>query len=217
VGHGPRIFGWSLLGPPSFVLNFTFKFVWLTYTADNFQPAKFLSIWRPSSDGSDDIYKPVLGLIGFNNSESIFNVKENHHAGETFMLAPLPSSLASQWFPLFFHSRIATVLLRVSMVAIRLGTCPPSPLFRLWGYNMSCPPLCFFRFFIWRGFKYKNDVYDVFCEEVFMLDGRLYIATLMLKWNAVWCDITDSAGFYILASIKRFLAFFKFLKTAKDG
>ena len=31
---------------------------------------------------------------------------ENHHAGETFMLAPLLFSLAA---PQFFHSRIATV------------------------------------------------------------------------------------------------------------
>ena len=29
------------LAPPSFVLNFTLKFVWLTYTADNFHPEKF--------------------------------------------------------------------------------------------------------------------------------------------------------------------------------
>jgi len=36
----------------------------MTYTADNFQPAKFLTIWRLSGDGSDDIHKPMLGLIG---------------------------------------------------------------------------------------------------------------------------------------------------------
>ena len=35
---------------PRFVLNFTFKFVWLTYTADNFQSAKFLTIWRLSGE-----------------------------------------------------------------------------------------------------------------------------------------------------------------------
>jgi len=42
VGHGPtQTFSWPPAWPPSFVLNFTFKFVWLTYTADNFQPANF--------------------------------------------------------------------------------------------------------------------------------------------------------------------------------
>jgi len=39
--HGPHIFGCSSDWPSSFVLNFMFKFVWLTYTADNFQPAQF--------------------------------------------------------------------------------------------------------------------------------------------------------------------------------
>jgi len=48
----------------SFLLNFTFKFVWLTYTADNFQLAKFLTNWKLSGDGSDDIHKPMLDLIG---------------------------------------------------------------------------------------------------------------------------------------------------------
>ena len=28
-------------GPPSFLLNFTFKFAWLAHTADNFRPARF--------------------------------------------------------------------------------------------------------------------------------------------------------------------------------
>ena len=42
VGHGPsQIFGWPPACPPSFLLNFTFKCVWLTYTADNFHPANF--------------------------------------------------------------------------------------------------------------------------------------------------------------------------------
>jgi len=41
-GHGSsQIFGWPPACPPSFLLNFTFKFVWLTYTADHVQPAKF--------------------------------------------------------------------------------------------------------------------------------------------------------------------------------
>jgi len=41
-GYGPPRF---LVGPPacppSFFLNFTFKFAWLTHTADNFRPAIF--------------------------------------------------------------------------------------------------------------------------------------------------------------------------------
>jgi len=40
VSHTPRFLAGPLLDHPSFVLNFTFKFVWFTYTADNFQPAK---------------------------------------------------------------------------------------------------------------------------------------------------------------------------------
>jgi len=59
----PRFLAGPLLGTPSFVLNFTFKFVWWTYTVDNFQPAKFKTIWRISGDGSDDIHKPMLDLI----------------------------------------------------------------------------------------------------------------------------------------------------------
>jgi len=34
----------------------------LTYTADNFQPAKFEMILRLSGNGFDDIHKPMLGL-----------------------------------------------------------------------------------------------------------------------------------------------------------
>jgi len=42
VGHGPPDFWLApCLAPPSFFPNFTFKFVWLTYTADNFQSVKF--------------------------------------------------------------------------------------------------------------------------------------------------------------------------------
>ena len=37
VGHDPQIFAW----PPSFFLTFPFKFIWLTYTVDNFRPAIF--------------------------------------------------------------------------------------------------------------------------------------------------------------------------------
>jgi len=55
------------------------------------------------------------------------------------------------------------------------------------GHNMKCPPSFFlFRFCIWRGFKNKSDVCHALCEELFMLDGRLYIAKLMLKQSQVW-------------------------------
>jgi len=37
-----------------------------------------------------------------NHSKSIFITVDNHHAGETFMLAPLLFSLALQWHPSFF-------------------------------------------------------------------------------------------------------------------
>jgi len=40
VGHEPpRFLAGSQLRTPSFVLTFTFKFVCLKYTSDNFQPA----------------------------------------------------------------------------------------------------------------------------------------------------------------------------------
>jgi len=48
------------------------------------------------------------------------------------------------------------------------------------------PNFFLFWFCIWRGFKNKSDVYHVLCEELFMLDGRLHIAKLMLKQSFVW-------------------------------
>jgi len=75
------------------------------------------------------------------------------------------------------------------------------------------PHFFLFRFCIWRGFKNKSDVCHVLCEEFFMLYGRPHIAKLMLK---VWCEVTDSVSLHISASIKYFLAFYKFLETVKD-
>jgi len=51
-----------------------------------------------------------------------------------------------------------------------------------------------------------------------MLDGRPHIAMLMLKQSLVRLkqSFTDSVSLEILASIKYFLAFFKFLETVKD-
>ena len=63
------------------------------------------------------------------------------------------------------------------------------PLFQTGGHNMPFPPHFFlFRFCIWRGFKNKSDVCHVLCEELFMLDGRPYVAKLMLKQSLVWYD-----------------------------
>ena len=96
-----------LLVPPSFVLNFTFKFVWLAYTVDNVQPEKFQTIWRVSGNVSDDIHEPMLGLVGLiiANQSSLqrkITMQERH------LRWPLLFSLAPQC-PHFFHSRIATV------------------------------------------------------------------------------------------------------------
>ena len=57
-----------------------------------------------------------------------------------------------------------------------------------WGYIICHFPhtLFLFRFCIWRGFKNKNDVCHILCEELFMLDGALHIAKFMLKQSLVW-------------------------------
>jgi len=65
------------------------------------------TIWRLSGKGFDYIHKPI-GFDWVFNSKSIFMTTENHHAGETFMLASLLFTLAWQWSPQFFHFRIAT-------------------------------------------------------------------------------------------------------------
>jgi len=88
---------------------------------------------------------------------------------------------------------------------------------RQWGYNMPCPFHFFLsRFCIWSGFKNKSDVCHVLCEELYMLNGRPHIAKLMLN-ERDFGVVSLILLFYILASMKRFLAFFKFLETAKDG
>jgi len=54
------------------------------------------------------------------------------------------------------------------------------------GHNMPCHPHFFlFRFCSWRGFKNRNDVCHVLCEELFILDGKPYIAKLMLNQSLV--------------------------------
>jgi len=92
-------------------------------------------------------------------------------------------------------------------------------LFQTGGHNMPCASHVFlFKFCICRGFKNKSDVCHVLCDELFMLDGRPHIAMLMLKQSLVRLkqSFTDSVSLEILASIKYFLAFFKFLETVKD-
>jgi len=48
------------------------------------------------------------------------------------------------------------------------------------------PNFFLFRFCIWIDLKNKSDVCHVLCEELFKLDGRPYIAKLMLKQSLVW-------------------------------
>jgi len=54
------------------------------------------------------------------------------------------------------------------------------------GHGGRVPHFFLLSFCIWRGFKNKSDVCHVLCEELFMLDGRPHIATLMLKPCLVW-------------------------------
>ena len=95
---------------PRFVLNFTFKFDWLTYTTDNFQPAKTQTIWRLSGDGSDDIHKPMLGLVG------LIITRENLHAAETFLpwsrSAPLIFFILETHPSTLYPSLLSPVLLK---------------------------------------------------------------------------------------------------------
>jgi len=66
------------------------------------------------------------------------------------------------------------------------GDVSPS-LFQTGRHNMPCPPYFFlFRFCTWRGLKNKSDVCHILCEELFMLDGRPYIAKLMLEQSLMW-------------------------------
>ena len=93
-------------GAPSFLLNFPFKFLWLTWTADKFQPANFkrfedllATFWRYS--------QAYVRFDKVNHSQSLFITTENLHAGEIFMLTPYFFPL-TRGFPPVFHSRIAT-------------------------------------------------------------------------------------------------------------
>ena len=94
------------------------------------------------------------------------------------------------------------------------GTCPPH-FFRRGGHNMPCSPHFFlFGFCIWRGFKKKNDVCYVLCEDLFMLDGRPSIAKFMLQQSLVrhhwFCSFINFSFDKIIFSI------FKFLEAVKD-
>ena len=74
-------------------------------------------------------------------------------------------------------------------------------------------PLFLFRFCIWRSSKIKSDVCHVLREVLFMLDVTHSQVDVETEFGVV---SLDSVSVSILASIK-YLAFFKFLETAKDG
>jgi len=112
VGHGPsQIFGWPPAWRPIFLLTVISRsslFDWhILYSSTIFSQQNFRRFVRLSGDGSDDIHKPMLGLIG--------------------LITAIPSSLQWKitmqerclcWLPYlffwprtrphFFHFRIAT-------------------------------------------------------------------------------------------------------------
>jgi len=97
-----QIFGFPSAWQLSFLLNFTFKFVWLIYSLQQISfTNKILNdlktfwqrFWRCS--------QAYVGLDRFDQSKSIFIITENHHAGETFILASLLFFLAPQCPPVF--------------------------------------------------------------------------------------------------------------------
>jgi len=92
------------------------------------------------------------------------------------------------------------------------GTCPPT--FSGGGYNMPCPPTFLFRFCIWRSSTNESDACHVLCEVLFMLDVTHSQVDVETEFGVV---SLESVSLSILASIKGYLAFFKFLETAKNG
>jgi len=95
VGHAPQMFGWPLLGPSVFCLisnSFDWYIQQITFSQQNFKRfetflAAVLTIFTS------------LQYVGF---ISMFITTENHHEGETFMLASLLFSLAPKCPPVFF-------------------------------------------------------------------------------------------------------------------
>ena len=112
--------GWAisspLLGPPSFLLNFTSSsfdshIQQITFTQIILNDLK--TFWRRFWQYS----QAYVEFDRFNHSKSIFITTENHHAGETFMLPPLffpwprsgPLSFFILKLPLTFLTRCCTM------------------------------------------------------------------------------------------------------------
>jgi len=81
---------------------------------------------------------------------------------------------------------------------------------------MPCPTTFFSRFFIQRGFKNKNDVCHILCEELFMLGITRSQVDIETEFVWYWYDITAPDIFIHFSFDEMFLAFCKFLETAKD-
>ena len=75
-------------------------------------------------------------------------------------------------------------------------------------------PLFLFRFCIWRSSKNKSDVCHVLCEVLIMLDVTHSQVDVETEFGVV---LLDSVSLSAIASIKLYLACFRFLETAKDG
>jgi len=116
-------------------------------------------------------------------------------------------------------------VLDLAMGAIWWGTrgaCPTH--FSRWGDRIChVPPFFLFRFCFWRGSQNKIDVCHVLREVPFMLDvtQRQVDVETVFQVSLDTCVVSpsvislDSVCLSILASIKWYLAFFKFLETAK--
>jgi len=79
---------------------------------------------------------------------------------------------------------------------------------------MPCPTYIFlFWLRICRGFKKKSDVCYVLCEELFMLDVTHSQVEFETEFGVVSLILVF---LYLLALKYHFLAFCKFLETAKD-
>ena len=87
------------------------------------------------------------------------------------------------------------------------GTCTPT---FLGGGNIICrvPPLFLFRFCIWRNSKNKSGVCHVLRDVLFMLDVTHSQVDVETEFGVV---SLDSVSLSIVASIKWYSAFFKFL------
>jgi len=98
----PQIWGWPPAFPPPVLclISRSSSFDWhtqqITFSQQNFK--RFESFWRRFWRYS----QAYAGFDTVNHSKSFFITTGNHHAGETFILAPLLFSLAPQCHPSFF-------------------------------------------------------------------------------------------------------------------